>query len=105
MQEEPFDDELSPSEFYIPHGDLSGEPPRRADEDIRRDIETALFYDDLVRSYEVQVAVQDGVVTLTGTVDDDTAIWRSVEHAKAVPGVRDVRNDLQVRTGANPPEV
>jgi len=102
MQEEPLDDETYRSEYYIPHEELSGTPPHRSDEDIRRDIETALFYDDLVRSYEVQVAVQDGMVTLKGTVDDDIAIRRAVDHAKAVPGVRDVCNNLQLRGSQQP---
>ncbi|TAK34090.1 MAG: BON domain-containing protein [Chloroflexota bacterium] len=97
MQEEPLEGETRPSEYYIPHEEFSGTPPRRSDQDIRRDIETALFYDDLVRSYEVQVAVQDGIVTLAGTVDSDTALTRALRDAKTVPGVRDIQNNLQVR--------
>ena len=42
-----------PKDFDSP----PGEPPRRSDEDIRRDLESILFYDDLVRSYDRTYAV------------------------------------------------
>jgi osmotically-inducible protein OsmY len=81
-----------PKEF----GGLPGERRQRDDEAIKRDIESILFYDDLVRSYEVKIDVSQGVVTLSGTVSNDMERQRAMDDALKVPGVKEVRNDIQI---------
>lgn len=76
--------------------DLPGQIPRRPDDDIKRDIESNLFYDDLVRSYGIKIDVADGVVTLSGTVSDEFERRRAVADAQKAPGVRQIIDDLQI---------
>jgi osmotically-inducible protein OsmY len=44
-------------------------PISRTDEQIRMDVENALLFDSATESYEIDVMVKDGTVTLEGTVD------------------------------------
>jgi len=79
---------------------LPGKLPPRPDAEIKSDVESALFRDPNVRSYEVNVEVQNGVITLRGTVDDEFARRAAEDDARAVPGCREVRNELQVKSPA-----
>ena len=96
-QERERDQELNPTEFYMPYEPPAGEAPHRTDADIRRDVEKGLFYDDIVRSYEVQVDVHDGNVTLSGTVASDAERFEAEKVAGTVPGTRSVTNNIQVK--------
>ncbi len=66
------------------------------DEDIEEDIESELWWSPFVSREEITVSVQDGVATLTGTVDS----WRerriATEKAYA-GGAKSVRNHLRLR--------
>ena len=84
------------------HERLPGQAPSRSDDDIRRDVETALFYDDAVSSLGIQVSVQGGIVTLNGTASSDLAKHLAGEDAWKVGGVRDVKNELQVHESPTP---
>ena len=95
MEEERREEETT--EFYMPFEKVPGAPPRRSDQDIRRDIESALFYDEIVRSYRVKIDVQDGLVTLSGQVDGEAEKLKAEEDARVIPGVREVRNNLVVQ--------
>jgi len=86
------------TEFYMPYEKIPGAPPRRSDQDIKRDIETALFYDEAVRSYRVKIDVADGLVTLSGQVDSDAEKRKAEEDAHVIPGVKTVRNNLTVQS-------
>lgn len=68
---------------------------RRPDLWIRADVERALFHDTWVDADRVLVEVEDGVVTLTGTLPDRAEIRRALDDASSVPGVRGVRNHLE----------
>lgn len=68
---------------------------RRPDLWIRADVERALFHDTWVDSDRILVEVEDGVVTLTGTLPDRTEIRRAIDDASNVSGVRRVRNHLE----------
>jgi len=96
---------LNPRTYYFPTGmgPYAGRVMQRPDEDIKRDVETALFYDTWVNSYQVHVDVKDGVVTLTGTVDSSFEKRAAGDDAWEVPGVRDVRNNLQIAEQPTPP--
>ncbi len=101
---EPFRERpAEPNVFYMgDHGPFPGQIPKRADGDIRRDVETALFYDDAVSSIGIDVSVQDGVVTLNGKVGSSLAKDLAAQDAWKVGGVRGVQNNLQVHETTTP---
>ena len=69
----------------------------RIDLDIKSDIEDELLWDPRVTETEIGVIVDDGVVTLTGTVDSLPTKWAAEEAALRVKGVKAVANDVEVR--------
>ena len=86
-----------PHVYYMgDHGPFPGQKPSRSDEDIKRDIDTALFYDEAVSSLGIDVSVQNGVVTLSGTVSSELAKRLAGDDAWKVGGVCEVKNDVQV---------
>lgn len=68
----------------------------RSDENMRQDIEQALYVDPATDSYEVGVEVSDGMVTLTGEVESMQEKRLCTYVAKGVRGVRSVENDMIV---------
>ena len=56
-----------------------------------------LLADDIVPSRNVKVETNAGAVHLTGTVASAAQAERAAEIAKAVSGVKSVRNDLSVK--------
>src|SRR4051794_13006989 len=69
---------------------------RRADADTEAAVFDALNADDAVRAADIDVAVRDGVVTLSGLVDLASQRDRAERDALAVPGVASVHNRLGV---------
>jgi hyperosmotically inducible protein len=61
------------------------------------EIKAKLLADDLVPSRKVKVETTDGVVQLSGTVDSNAQSARAESIAKAVDGVKSVKNDLKVK--------
>jgi osmotically-inducible protein OsmY len=63
----------------------------RTDREIEADLLAELRWDSKVPGTEIGVAVKDGVVTLTGTVDTFLKKWRAEEDAQNVncPGRKD----------------
>lgn len=83
--------------WYTIHGDRYTD---RTDLEIKRSIESELYWSPFVDSDEVNVEVNDGVAALTGTVDT----W--AEHNEATDqalqgGAVTVDNDLSVGSGPN----
>ena len=70
----------------------------RSDREIQADVLSELQWDQSIQASEIGVAVKDGVVTLTGTVDSFLKKWRAEEAAHRVAGVNAVANDITVRT-------
>ncbi len=69
----------------------------RSPEGLEHDVRAALSFDPAIDGHEIGVAVEDGVVTLTGnvgTVREAAAAERAV---KRVDGVRSIANSLHVR--------
>lgn len=56
-----------------------------------------LITDQTMQSYKVNVETQKGVVQLTGFVDSNDAKSRAGDIARSIDGVKDVRNDLEIR--------
>jgi hypothetical protein len=80
----------------------AGQAPARSDEDIRRDVETALFYDEAVSSIGINVGVTNGSVTMDGKTTSDLAKRLAGEDAWTVPGVKNVQNNLTVEETPTP---
>ncbi|AEN63333.1 transport-associated protein [Enterobacter soli] len=59
------------------------------------EIKAKLLADDVVPSRKVKVETTDGVVQLSGTVDSPAQVERAEAIAKAVDGVKSVKNDLK----------
>jgi len=67
------------------------------DTDVQTDVLDEFVWDPEVEAAEVGVEVDDGVVTLTGTVDSYAIKLAAERAAQRVDGVRAVANDLSVR--------
>jgi osmotically-inducible protein OsmY len=69
----------------------------RSDFEIQKDVQAELAWDARVTPSEIGVAVNHGVVTLTGSVDSYGKRWGAEQAAHRVRGVRAVANDIDVR--------
>jgi hypothetical protein len=65
---------------------------------ITTKVKAALAADPQVKATEVKVNTFKGVVQLSGFVSSPEAARRAVEIARGVEGVREVRNDMVVKT-------
>ncbi len=80
-------------------GSHAGRGPRgyrRSDTRISEDVHERLTDHPDIDAGEIEVQVQDGEVTLTGTVDDRGAKYLAEDVAAGVSGVREVMNLLKV---------
>jgi len=85
-----------------------GKGPRnynRSDDRIKEDINDRLSDDPMIDASDIEVTVNSGEVTLTGTVDGRNEKRRAEDLAEAISGVRHVENRLRVgkreTTGTN----
>lgn len=69
---------------------------RRADDEIREDVDETLFYDTWVDADAIRAEVEDGVVTLRGTLPNYDEVRYATDDAWDVDGVRGVRTELNV---------
>jgi osmotically-inducible protein OsmY len=69
----------------------------RLDSDIRRDVEDELRWDPDIDATDIAVAVNNGVVALTGFVRSYPQRTQAERDAKRVAGVMGVANDIEVR--------
>lgn len=72
------------------------EPVARTDEQIKKNVTNALVLDPVTESFDITVNVDQGVVTLTGTVHSWTERRFAAQVAKEVKGIVDVVNELNV---------
>jgi osmotically-inducible protein OsmY len=68
------------------------------DKAVSTKVKTQLLTDSDVKGTEVRVRTYDGEVQLSGFVDSAAQKDRAVAIARAVPGVRAVKDDLIVKT-------
>jgi osmotically-inducible protein OsmY len=71
-------------------------PARRTDLQITSALEDLLTEDPWLDASGMQVSVQQGIVTLSGTVPSRAAKRRAEELADTIRGVRDVQNTLTI---------
>lgn len=86
-------------------GAFGGRGPKnyvRSDERIREDVCERLCYHPYVDASDVEVTVRDGEVTLTGSADDRDAKRYIGDVAYDVRGVRDVHNQLRIKSESGP---
>ncbi|MCE3289794.1 MAG: hypothetical protein K0R83_1806 [Caulobacter sp.] len=72
---------------------------RRSDDRIREDVNDRLTDDAHIDASGIQVAVKDGEVTLSGTVDSRFAKRHAEDLADRISGAKHVQNNLRVRDG------
>jgi osmotically-inducible protein OsmY len=75
---------------------------KRSDDRIREDVSDRLAQQDQVDPSDIEVQVQNGEVTLTGTVQSRHEKFLAEELADDVSGVSDVHNQLRVRRENEP---
>ena len=68
----------------------------KTDAGITTNVKTKLAADDTVKAYEINVDTSNGVVTLTGTVENPAAKEQAVVIARQASGVRDVVDQITV---------
>ena len=72
---------------------------KRSDERIREDVNDRLSDDPIIDASDVEVSVNNGEVTLSGTVNSRTDKRRTEDIAESVSGVTHVQNNLRVNRG------
>lgn len=68
----------------------------RTDDDIAADVMDNLRWDTRVQADTIEATVDKGTVVLRGGVPTYTARAAAVEQARSTPGVRDVKDEMQV---------
>lgn len=72
----------------------------QTDAGITTNVKSRLAADDTVKAYQVDVDTRNGVVTLTGNVDNPAAKGMAVQLARDTDGVRDVIDQITVNETA-----
>lgn len=75
------------------------ETSRTDDAQMTARVKAALIQNDATKARQIEVETQDGVVQLSGFVESMDMQEAAVRTARAVPGVKEVRNDLELREG------
>jgi osmotically-inducible protein OsmY len=86
----------------VPRGRFTGRGPKgyqRSDERIREDVSEELAFAGDIDASDIEVHVSNCIVTLDGEVESREEKRFAEDIAEAAPGVRDVHNNLRVKTG------
>jgi len=89
----------SGSERRKPGGSQAGRGPqfqRRSDDKIYEEVWELITNNPDLDASEIELHVESGEVTLTGTVDSRDAKWLTEDLVTSVTGVREVNNRLKV---------
>ena len=84
-------------------GGFSGKGPKgyeRSDDRIKEQVCDFLADDDHIDASEIEVNVQKGEVTLTGTVSERFAKRHAEDLVEGIKGVRDVHNQIRVQASS-----
>jgi len=79
-----------------------GYSEQQTDQDIKRAVETAFVYDPRISSFDPEINVNEGIVTLKGVVGNLQAKKAAGEDAKNVVGVWRVKNHIKVQPSILP---
>lgn len=69
----------------------------RSSDQIREDLQELISANDLIEPKEINVRVENGIVTLQGRVRDRVACDEAIQAARSVLGVIDVKSELEIR--------
>lgn len=72
---------------------------RRSDDRIREDVSDRLARHPEINASDIDISVEDGIVTLSGTIETRWAKRAAEDEAEAVWGVKDVLNHLRISAG------
>jgi osmotically-inducible protein OsmY len=64
-------------------------------------VKAALIADETTKAHQISVETFQGVVQLSGFVDSSAARSRASQLAQQVDGVKNVKNDLELRSANN----
>ena len=64
---------------------------------ITTKVKSLLAADDLLKSFQIGVETNKGIVQLNGSVASQNEVDKAIEIAKSVKGVKSVKNDLIVK--------
>ena len=64
---------------------------------ITTKVKAAIFNEPSLKSSEINVETFKGVVQLSGFVSSQSSIYKAIEVARGVSGVRSVRNDMRLK--------
>ena len=95
--------EFRSTETWRASGPFRGRGPKgyqRSDERIREDLCDRLTAHGLVDATDIEVTTRGGEVTLSGFVDSRDAKRAAEDCAEEIPGVREVHNQLRIRSHA-----
>lgn len=67
------------------------------DKVVSAKVKAALIDDPTTKAYQIDVSTYQGVVQLSGFVDNSKAVSTAEQVAESVDGVKDVKNDLRVK--------
>jgi osmotically-inducible protein OsmY len=71
-------------------------PVSRSDAQIKQDVENAILQDPATETYSIGVAVEDGRVTLTGSVDSWAERELAEKVAMGVKGIKKIINEISI---------
>lgn len=80
--------------------DYRGKGPKgykRSDDKIKSDLEDELYNDSYIDASDMEITVNNAVVTLTGSVDSKWIKRRAEDIAETITGVEEVKDNLIVR--------
>ena len=95
---------VSYQEWWLVPGPFTGVGPRgyqRSDERILEDVNERLTEHGQIDASDVEVQVQNGEVSLRGTVENRRAKRLAEDIIDDIPGVNDIHNQLRVRQPEN----
>ena len=75
---------------------IAAEKKDTSDDAIYDNVRRRLASDQIVKGGGLKVDVQQGVVTLSGTVEQEKQKERATKLTKKVPGVKSVNNELRI---------
>lgn len=81
---------------YGPHHGKGPKGYTRSDEKIKEDVQERLYHDSFIDASDIEVSVNDGEVTLSGTVDHKQTRRRAEDCADSVSGVKNVSLNLKI---------
>ena len=69
----------------------------KTDTELQQDVMNELKWEPTINAAEIEVAVKDGVVTLSGYVDSYVKKWAAERAAGRIFGIKAVAEEIQVR--------